>query len=68
MLIGTDGLWESRNAAGELFGKQRVGEAIAALSQLPASEIEAGIYQRLQDFCGGCPNVDDITYVVIKFT
>jgi serine phosphatase RsbU (regulator of sigma subunit) len=68
MLIGTDGLWESRNAAGELFGKERVGEAMAALAQLTASEIEAGIYKRLQDFCGGCPNVDDITYVVIKFT
>ncbi len=68
MLIGTDGLWESRNAAGELFGKERVAEAIAAFAHLSASEIEAGIYQRLQEFCDGCPNVDDITYVVIKFT
>ena len=29
MLVGTDGLWEARNDAGELFGKSRVAEAIA---------------------------------------
>jgi phosphoserine phosphatase RsbU/P len=67
MLIGTDGLWESRNAAGELFGKQRVADAMAALAHLSAAEIEAGMYTRLQDFCGGRTNDDDITYVVIKF-
>jgi sigma-B regulation protein RsbU (phosphoserine phosphatase) len=67
VLVGTDGLWESKNAAGEEFGKQRVGEAIAPLAHLSAAEIEAGIYQRLQDFCGGRANDDDITYVVIKF-
>jgi phosphoserine phosphatase RsbU/P len=67
MLIGTDGLWESRNHADEFFGKKRVVEAMAALAHLSASEIEAGIYQRLKEFCGDCANVDDITYVVIKF-
>ena len=67
MLIGTDGLWESRNSAGEFFGKERVRDAMAALAHLSAAEIEAGIYQRLQQFCGGRANDDDITYVVIKF-
>jgi len=67
MLVGTDGLWEARNAAGEFFGKDRVTEALAAMAHLSAAEIEAGIYQRHQEFCGGLPNNDDITYVVIKF-
>lgn len=66
VLFGTDGLWESKNAAGEEFGKHRVGEAIAPLAHLTAAEIEAGIYQRLREFCGGRANDDDITYVVIK--
>jgi serine phosphatase RsbU (regulator of sigma subunit) len=67
MLIGTDGLWESKNSADEEFGKPRVAEALAALAHLSAAEIEAGIYQRLQQFCGGRTNDDDITYVVVKF-
>ena len=68
MLIGTDGLWESKNPKDEQFGKERVAEAMASLAHLSASEIEAGIYQELQKFCGGRPNDDDITYVVIKVT
>jgi sigma-B regulation protein RsbU (phosphoserine phosphatase) len=66
MLIGTDGLWEAKNDAGEQFGKERVGEALSALAHLAAAEIEAGIYQRLQQFCNGRANEDDVTYVVIK--
>jgi len=67
MLVGTDGLWEARNDAGDFFGKERVRQAMAALAHLSAAEIEAGIYQRLQEFCGGRASDDDITYVVIKF-
>lgn len=66
VLFGTDGLWESKNAAGEEFGKERVGEAMAELANLSVAEIEAGVYQRLQAFCGGRANDDDITYVVVK--
>ena len=65
MLVGTDGLWESRNAAGDLFGKERVLEAMAALAHLSAAEIDQGIYQRQQEFCAGVL-CDDLTYVVIK--
>jgi sigma-B regulation protein RsbU (phosphoserine phosphatase) len=67
MLIGTDGLWESRNPADELFGKDRVRDAMATLAHLSSAEIEAGIYQRMHEFCAGRPLHDDITYVVIKF-
>jgi serine phosphatase RsbU (regulator of sigma subunit) len=68
VLVGTDGLWESKNAAGEEFGKQRVGNALKELSHLPAAQIEQGLYDRLQAFCGGRANDDDITYIVIKIT
>ena len=68
MLVATDGLWEARNNKDELFGKQRVGDAIAAHVHLSAAEIDAGIYSSLQSFCAGRANDDDITYVVIKMT
>jgi sigma-B regulation protein RsbU (phosphoserine phosphatase) len=67
VLVGTDGLWESKNSQDEQFGKERVGDALAALAHLPACEIEAGIYERLQQFCNGRPNDDDVTYIIIKF-
>jgi sigma-B regulation protein RsbU (phosphoserine phosphatase) len=68
MLIGTDGLWEAKNEAGEEFGKVRVGETIAAAAHLSAGEIEAAIYARLREFSKGRNYEDDVTYVVIKFT
>jgi sigma-B regulation protein RsbU (phosphoserine phosphatase) len=67
MLLGTDGLWEARNPADELFGKERVTAVLAATAHLSAEEIEAEMYRRLQDFCGGRANDDDITYLIIKF-
>jgi sigma-B regulation protein RsbU (phosphoserine phosphatase) len=68
VLVGTDGLWESKNPKGEEFGKERVGEAMSALAHLSVAEIEAGIFQRLQQFCSGCPHHDDITYIVIRIS
>ena len=68
LLVGTDGLWEAMNAAGEQFGKQRVADAIAAAAHGTAAEIEAAIDLQLQRFCGECAQKDDVTYVVIKVT
>jgi serine phosphatase RsbU (regulator of sigma subunit) len=66
MLIGTDGLWEAQNKSGELFGKTRVGEVLAASRHLSAAQIDAAIYDGLQAFCGSGSHDDDITYVVLK--
>ena len=68
ILVGTDGLWEARKDDGTLFGKARVGDAIAATAHLSAREIDTAIYSRLKDFCGGRSSDDDITYVVTKLT
>jgi sigma-B regulation protein RsbU (phosphoserine phosphatase) len=68
VLVGTDGLWEAKNAADEEFGKDRVSQALAELAHLSAKEIEAGLFKKLEAFCAGRPTQDDITYVVIKFT
>lgn len=68
LLVGTDGLWEATNPQEEQFGKQRVAEAIASAADRSAAEIERAIYDSLQSFCAGCPQKDDVTYVVIKVT
>jgi phosphoserine phosphatase RsbU/P len=66
VLIGTDGLWEARNADGRQFGKDRVREALRDLADQGAAEIEARLYEKLRDYCGASNSTDDITYVVIK--
>jgi sigma-B regulation protein RsbU (phosphoserine phosphatase) len=64
--VGTDGVWEMPNAAGEQFGKQRLREAIRAAASGTAAEIVRAILDRLTAFRGDSRPVDDVTFVVIK--
>ncbi|WP_236254639.1 SpoIIE family protein phosphatase [Mucisphaera calidilacus] len=66
IVIGTDGLWESRNAAGEQYGRERLQETIRGLIDRPASEIEKALYRSLKDFCGEQTIDDDVTFLVVK--
>jgi sigma-B regulation protein RsbU (phosphoserine phosphatase) len=66
ILIGTDGVWEMPNEAGEQFGKARLRDAIRAVASKPAEEIVGTILARLSDFRGDCRPTDDVTFVVIK--
>jgi sigma-B regulation protein RsbU (phosphoserine phosphatase) len=64
--IGTDGVWEARNEAGEQFGKQRLREAIRAAATGSAGQVSAAILDRLTAFrCKARPS-DDITFIVVK--
>jgi serine phosphatase RsbU (regulator of sigma subunit) len=68
IIVGTDGLWESRNPAGEQYGRDRLKQAICDLADQDAKTIEQGLYDRLTSFCGDQPIDDDVTYVVLKIT
>ena len=66
MLIGTDGIWEMHNEAGEMFGKDRVKEIIQNNISVSAKEIIAAITDALNKFRDSKQPEDDITMVVIK--
>jgi sigma-B regulation protein RsbU (phosphoserine phosphatase) len=67
IIIGaTDGVWEARTTAGELFGMERLIALIHDLAQGTAAEISAGIESALSTFAGGERHGDDVTFVVIK--
>jgi phosphoserine phosphatase RsbU/P len=66
ILVGTDGVWEMPNAAGEQFGKDRLREVIRARASGTAGEIVQGVLDALASFRGDCRAVDDVTFVVIK--
>jgi sigma-B regulation protein RsbU (phosphoserine phosphatase) len=64
--VGTDGVWEMPNTAGEQFGKQRLRDAIKSAANGNAADIVESILKRLTEFRGECRPVDDVTFVIIK--
>jgi phosphoserine phosphatase RsbU/P len=65
-LLATDGLWESRNAAGEMYGKDRVRESLRRNADRPAADIVAAVLGELQAYLGPDQPDDDVTLVAIK--
>lgn len=66
ILIGTDGIWESRNAGAERYGKGRLAEVVARHAALPAEGILQAVLEDVIRFRGPTPMEDDITLAVVK--
>jgi sigma-B regulation protein RsbU (phosphoserine phosphatase) len=66
ILIGTDGIWESRSPTGEPFGKHRVRQVIREAVRSTAQDILDTLLAELTAFQAGQPVEDDITAVVVK--
>ncbi len=68
IVIGTDGLWETQNKAGDMFGKERLKILIRENAQSSAAEILTAIIDSLNAFKGSEKREDDVTLVVAKVT
>jgi sigma-B regulation protein RsbU (phosphoserine phosphatase) len=68
LLLSTDGLWETQNQAGGMFGKDRIYEIIRQKSNASAREILDTIVLTLESFRQNLEREDDITLVVIKIS
>jgi sigma-B regulation protein RsbU (phosphoserine phosphatase) len=68
VFLGTDGIWETRNLDGEMFGKERLNEIIRRSARKPAKEIQEEVLAELKKFRGSTVQDDDVTIVVIKAT
>lgn len=66
LALGTDGIWEARNPAGEMYGKDRFREVLRRHAAADAATILDAVQSDVAAFQGGCPRNDDITLVVIK--
>lgn len=62
----TDGFYEAADAAGELFGVERVMSRIEAEAGKSAEAILAAIVAETESFTGGAEPADDVTGVVVK--
>lgn len=67
LVIGTDGIWETRNPQGDAFGKDGLMDVIRANAHLPAAEICDAVVDALKVFAGGGSQSDDVTLVILKF-
>jgi sigma-B regulation protein RsbU (phosphoserine phosphatase) len=65
-LIGTDGIHETRNGSGQMFGQKRLQEIIQQHADGSAKNINDHVINSVRDFRGKASQEDDVTLVVIK--
>ena len=68
LLIGTDGIWELRNHEGEMYGKQRLRQFIAAHAHQSAAQMAQALQNELRAFSGDGNVQDDVTFVFARVT
>lgn len=66
LILVTDGILETADSDGHLFGEDRLFENVAQHQCSSAEEILAGLFSAAHDFGGHKPQSDDNTAVVIK--
>jgi sigma-B regulation protein RsbU (phosphoserine phosphatase) len=66
VVVGTDGIREAQNDKGEMFGLDRLREAIRKSAGKSSEDIQNSIIEDLKIFQGEAPQEDDITLVVVK--
>lgn len=68
IIIGTDGIWEGRNRAGEMFGKDRLQAIIRRHAHQSAAVIRDAIFDAQHRFTLDAGAEDDLTMVIVKLT
>ena len=64
LVLLTDGLEETANPEGELFGVDRILQAVHQNRQAKAAKIVEAVFETLKDFSGNAEQVDDLTMIV----
>ena len=66
LVLLTDGLEETTNPKGELFGTVRILEVVHKSRQLKAAKIVKSVFEALENFSGNAEQMDDLTMIVAK--
>lgn len=66
VLIGSDGVWDTENENGEIFGRERVKAVLAESSHLSSEDIIKAITDEINSFRMTTPLTDDVTLVITK--
>jgi len=68
LVLFSDGITESQNAAGEEFGEERLIEVMRASAAGSAEEVRDQVESAVDAFVGQAPQFDDVTLTVLKRT
>ena len=66
LVLLTDGLEETSNPEGELFGVGRILEEVHRRRQSKAATIVESVFGLLKKYSGNVEQVDDLTMIVAK--
>jgi len=66
LACGTDGIWETRDATGEMYGKDRLRRVLRQAADGDAVSVARAVLADLEGFRQGEPQRDDVTLVVVK--
>ena len=66
IVMATDGVWEARDKADNMFGKEHLYHIIRRSKNGMAEDILCKCFQALEEFQTGAAREDDITMMVIK--
>jgi sigma-B regulation protein RsbU (phosphoserine phosphatase) len=67
LFVYTDGITEALNSANELFSEERLEEALRTLAGASASEMVAGVLERVRTFVASAVQSDDIAAMALRF-
>jgi len=67
LVLYTDGLTESENAAGQPYGEERLAAQVQQHAGGRAAAIRDAIIADLAAFTGGAPPFDDVTLAVVRY-
>lgn len=66
LVLFTDGIPDSRNAEGKKLGEEAVLDMIAESRHLAPDQIVANIFDKLEQYIGDTPVLDDLTLLVLR--
>jgi sigma-B regulation protein RsbU (phosphoserine phosphatase) len=66
LFLFTDGITEAMDAAGELFGEERLEAALRSLASEPAGAMVRGVVEAVRAFAGAAPQADDIAAMALR--
>jgi serine phosphatase RsbU (regulator of sigma subunit) len=66
LVFFTDGVTEAADAAGQLFGEERLQAVVAAQPHAGAQQVLEAVVAAVEAFSGEIPQADDLTLFVVK--
>ena len=66
-MLNTDGITEAMNLEDEMFGDDRLLEAVNMSQSNDVEQMTLGIIDRVNEFSGNAPQFDDITCLTIRY-